>query len=91
MFNEATMAQAMFQQGHHKGADNLLKIVSAHATAEQTASVKTAIEKAKAAGVPWIKIIITIMPFILGILSGGTLDIAALVAAIMSLFQNQTS
>ena len=47
--------------------------------------VKAATNKALAAGIPWAKILETILPFVLQILGGGKIDWQAIVAAILAL------
>lgn len=52
--------------------------------------VKAAVRQARAAGVSWGDILAAIIPLILGVFSGGTLDWAAIIAAIMALFNRPT-
>lgn len=47
-----------------------------------------AIEKARTAGVPWLQILAAILPLLLSLFTGGGIDVAALVAAIMALIKS---
>lgn len=49
-------------------------------------SVRTAVDKALAAGVPFLQIIMALLPFVLQILAGKPFDLQAIIAAILALF-----
>ena len=67
---------------HHVGLlQRLLAKVFAHP------GVTEATAKATAAGVPWGKILATILPFVMQIFSGGTVDWTAIIAAILALIK----
>ena len=55
------------------------------ATLPQLVQVDDAVRKALAAGIPWLQILFTILPFVLSIFTGGTIDIPGLIAAILAL------
>lgn len=76
------MAQAI-----HAPHAGFLKLLANHTDASPHDIVKVdeAIKQVLAGSIPWWQILMTIIPFILSIFSGGTVDIAALIAAIMAL------
>ena len=67
---------------HHVG---LLQRLVANVLAHPGVAEATA--KATAAGVPWGKILAAILPFVMQIFSGGTVDWTAIIAAILALIQ----
>ena len=67
-------------QGHHMhGRARLESLILRHP------EVKMATNQALAGGVPWAKIIVTILPFVMQILAGGKIDWQAIIAAILAL------
>lgn len=60
------------------------------ATPEQLGEVHAVIQKARAAGIPWFQILLKLMPFIISIFTGGGVDIAAIIAAILALLNPPT-
>jgi hypothetical protein len=77
--NQERTIQAMIHD-HHLGI--------LHRVQEQIfrhPEVQAASTQAQAAGVPWIKIITTVLPFVLQILAGGKIDWQAIIAAILAL------
>jgi len=52
---------------------------------EEHPQVKAAVERVRAANVPWQAIIAAVLPFVAQLLTGKPLDLAALVQAILAL------
>ncbi len=69
------------------GPSEILDAIEAKAGAQAALRVSDAIDQARAGGVPWLKILLTILPLLLPLFSGGTIDIQALIAAILALLQ----
>lgn len=67
------------------GPSEIVGLIEQRAGTRAADRVSDAIDDAKAAGVPWLQILVTLLPFVLNLLSGGTFDLAALIAAILAL------
>lgn len=65
---------------HFGGHCRVLQALLAHP------DVADAVSKARAAGVPWMKILAILLPIALSIFTGGAIDIPAIIAAILALF-----
>lgn len=52
---------------------------------QQHPEMKAVVEQVQAAGVPFITILVTALPYLLPLLSGGTVNVPALIAAIAAL------
>ena len=74
----------------HGPSDLLTHIEEVHGVTAAN-SVSEVLTRATAAGVPWLKIIMALAPYILTALSGGTLDIGALIQAILVLINSPSA
>ncbi len=63
----------------------ILNAIAHHFGNEGVQKVTDAIKKARAANIPWISIFATLLPLILSLFTGGKIDLAAIIAAIMAL------
>lgn len=84
---EAKAEEHQASASQQRAIRTFLNTLSTHtdATSQQIADVDAAMKKAMAAGVPWLQILFTLLPFVLQIFTGGTIDIQALIAAILAL------
>lgn len=76
---------ATFLQQEGRGRRFIRDALRNKFTAEEVAEVDDAIDTARAAGVDWIKIFVAILPLVLSLFTGGTVDIQAIIALILSL------
>ena len=67
------------------GPSEVVGLIETRFGSDAGSQLADAIDKAKAGGIPWLKILMTILPLLLPLLSGGTIDIQALIAAILAL------
>ena len=71
-----------FRNGRHFGSWLVSKAPD-HVKGE----LEDALDGAQKAGVNWLQILMTLLPLILSLFSGGTVDWQAVIAAILELFQ----
>jgi hypothetical protein len=67
------------------GSTWILTAIAHHFGNDGVKKTTDAISKARAAGVPWLKILTTILPLILSLFSGGGISLQAIIDAILAL------
>ena len=72
---------------HHEptGVSWALTAIAHHFGNAGVAKVNDAIAKARAASVPWAQIFAVLLPLVLSLFSGGSLDLAKIIEAILAL------
>lgn len=63
----------------------ILNGIAHHLGNRAVGQVNDAIQQVRTAGVPWIQIFSTLLPLVLSLFSGGTIDLAAIITAILAL------
>lgn len=91
---EAVTAPVIFFQGENMEASQVETTINGHVEAAhanvlsailQHPEVAAARKQAQAAGIPFIQIIIALLPFVMQLLSGAPLNIQAIIAAILAI------